>query len=202
MLCSCFSVPSASRSLGTFWQAFLDASVFGAAQRAGAGSAGASRFNEREQFACEAVLSGSPDRHLEEQRAPGGRRQFSGGQGQQFAGAGGVAPRAGAVSAGFIDPAEREHFAGCAGRHGEEERAPGGWRALRPLPGALWQVRKFHRRALSSSLVPHARLFSLHPSFVSQNSSLSHGLGAMNSGTRIHVLHMLLEFREEQRRRV
>ena len=30
---------------------------------------------------------------------------------------------------------EREHFAGCAGRHGEEQRAPGGWRALRPLPG-------------------------------------------------------------------
>ena len=37
---------------------------------------------------------------------------------------------------------------GCgslAGRHGEEQRAPGGWRAPRSLPGALRQVRKFHR---------------------------------------------------------
>ena len=72
------------------------------------------------------------------------------------------------------------------GRHGEEQRAPGGWRAPRTLPGALRQVRNFHRcvsenlTSLSSSLVPHAR-FSLHPSFLSQDSSLSHGLGAMNS---------------------
>ena len=166
----------------------LSAGVVGVAQRAGAGSSGASRFDEREQFACEAVLSGSPD------RAPDGRRQSSGGQ--QFAGAGGVAPRAGAVSAGPIDLAEREHFAGCAGRHGEEQRAPGGWRALRPLPGALGQVRKFHRRVsenlstLSSSLVPHARVFSLHPSLVSQNSSLSHGLGAMNSCGFMHGVDM------------
>ena len=99
---------------------------------------------------------------------------------QLSAGVGGVAPRAGAVSAGAIDLAEREHFAcdtvlaGCAGRHGEEQRAPGGWRAIRLLPGALRQVRKFDRRVsenlcdLSSSLVPHTRLFSLHPSSMSQ----------------------------------
>ena len=70
-------------------------------------------------------------------------------------------------------------LAGCAGRHGEDQRAPGGWRATRSLPGAP-------RQALSSSLVPHARLFSLHPSLVSQNSCLSHGLGAMNSCWSMH----------------
>ena len=113
------------------------AGVVGVVQRAGAGSSGASHFDEREQFACEAVLSGSPD------CVPGGRRQSSGSQ--QFAGAGGVAPRAGAVSAGSLDLAEREHFAGCAGCHGKNQRAPGGWRALRPLLGALRQVWKFHR---------------------------------------------------------
>ena len=65
-----------------------------------------------------------------------------------------------------------------AGRHGEEQCAPGGWVTLRSLPGTLRQVRNFHRRVsenlctLSSSLVPHARLFSLHPQLVSQNSSL------------------------------
>ena len=86
-------------------------------------------------------------------------------------------------------------FDGCAGRHGEEQRAPGGWRAPRPLPGALRQVRSLHRcvsenlTSLSSSLVPHAR-FSLHPSFVSQNSSLSHGSGAMNSCGSMHGLCM------------
>ena len=133
------------------------AGYVGVALRAGAGSPGASPFDEREQFACEAVSSGS----------------------QQFAGVGGVAgspdrapgggwqssPRAAAVSAGSLDLAEREHFDGCAGRHGEEQRAPGGWRAPRPLPGALRQVRKFHRcvsenlTSLSSSLVPHALCF-------------------------------------------
>ena len=45
-------------------------------------------------------------------------------------------------------------------------------------------------RSLPSSLVPHARLFSLHPSLVSQNSSLSHGLGAMNSCGSMHGLCM------------
>ena len=163
----------------------MSAGAVGVAPRDGAASSGASRFDERKQFACEAVLSGSP---------VGSRRQFS--VNQQFAGAGGVAPRAGAVSASSIDLAERGHFAGCAGRHGEEQRAPGGWRALRPLPGALRQVRKFHRRVsenlstLSSSLVPHARLFSLHLSLVSQNSSLSHGLGAMNSCGFMHGVDM------------
>ena len=29
-------------------------------------------------------------------------------------------------------------FDGCAGRHGEEQRAPGGWRAPRSLPGGAW----------------------------------------------------------------
>ena len=57
--------------------------------RAGAGSSGAARFDEREHFAGEAVLSELLDSHVEEQRALGGRWQFSGGQ--QVAGAGGVA---------------------------------------------------------------------------------------------------------------
>ena len=62
---------------------------------------------------------------------------------QQLAGVAGAAglrqssPRADAV--------DRGHFDGRAGRHGEEQRAPGGWRAPRPLPGALRQVRNFHR---------------------------------------------------------
>ena len=43
---------------------------------------------------------------------------------------------------------------------------------------------------LSSSFVPHSRLFSLHSSLVSQNSSLSHGLGAMNSCGSMHGLCM------------
>ena len=107
---------------------------------------------------------------------------------------------------------KREHFAcdavlaGFAGRHGEEQRAPGGRRAARPLPGALRQARQVdcHIREfsdtretplslsdLASSLVPHARLFSLHPSLVSENSCQSHGLGAMNSGGSMHgaVMH-------------
>ena len=132
--------------------------------RAGAGSSGASRFNEREQFACEAVLSGSPDRHFEEQRALGGRWQFSGGQ--QFAGAGGVARCAGdsrvdereqfaceAVPSGGsqsltgaggvalldsdspavpIDLPGQDHVAGCAGRQGVEQPAPGTRWGFRP----------------------------------------------------------------------
>ena len=82
--------------------------------RAGAGSSGASRFNEREQFACEAVLSGSPDRHFEEQRALGGRWQFSGSQ--CLAGAGCDAPLDGAPPAVPIELAGQDHVAGCAGR--------------------------------------------------------------------------------------
>ena len=101
---------------------------------------------------------------------------------------------------------KREQFAcdavlsGFAGRHGEEQRAPGGWRATRPLPGALRQARQVdcHIREsssnlshLASSLVPHTRLFSLHPSLVSENSCGSHGLGAMNSCGSMHgvVIH-------------
>ena len=107
----------------------------------------------------------------------------------------------------------------------EEQRAPGGWRAPRPLPGALRHVRNFHRcvsenlTSLSSSLVPHAR-FSLHPSFcvskfvlVAQSGCHEFMRGPcmvcacmiiqwLCMSTRIHVLHMLLEFGEEQRRRV
>ena len=75
---------------------------------------------------------------------------------QQFAGVVGsdVATRAGAVStssarswrargASNLAVSKREHFAcdavlaGFAGRHGEEQRAPGGRRATRSLPGAL-----------------------------------------------------------------
>ena len=48
----------------------LSAGVVGVASRAGAGSSGASHFAEREQFACEAVLSGFAGRPFEEQRAP------------------------------------------------------------------------------------------------------------------------------------
>ena len=217
VLSSCFSVSSASRSLGAFWQERF--------WRAGAGSSGASRFDEREQFAGEAVLSELPDHHVEEQRALGGRWQFSGGQ--QVAGAGGVARCARdsrvderehfaceAVSSGGsrsstgagcvalldrdslavpIDLPGQDHVAGCAGRQGVEQPAPGTRWGFRPLTGALSQARKLHRRAIESlntSLVPHSRLFSLHPSLVSQNSSLSHGLGAMNSCGSMHGLCM------------
>ena len=83
----------------------------------------ASRVDEREQFACEV---------LEQQRAPAGRWQSSGSQ--QLAGAGGGALRAGAFPPVPIDLADREHVAGCAGRQGVEQPAPGGWRAFRPLP--------------------------------------------------------------------
>ena len=82
---------------------------------------------------------------------------------------------------------------GRSGRHGVEQPAPGLRRGFRPLTGALSQARKIHRRAIESlntSLVPHTRLFSLHPSLVSQNSSLSHGLGAMNSCGSMHGLCM------------
>ena len=88
---------------------------------------------------------------------------------------------------------KREQFAcdpvlaGFAGRRGEEQRAPGGRRATRPLLGALRQARQVdcHTR------VPHARLFSLHPSLVSENLCGSHGVGAMNSCGSMHgvVMH-------------
>ena len=86
-----------------------------------------------------------------------------------------------------------------AGRHGEEQRAPGGRRATCTLPGAHWQTRLRecdNRETLSSlsdlasSCVPHARLFSLHPSLVSENSCGSHGVGAMNSCGFMHGVGM------------
>ena len=73
-------------------------------------------------------------RSLRQQLRPRGHWARSGklsSGGQQFAGVVGVAPRVGAVSLGASDLAEREQFAcdavlaGCAGRHGEEQRAPG-----------------------------------------------------------------------------
>ena len=71
---------------------------------------------------------------------------------------------------------------------------PAGTRwGFRPLMGVLSQARKLHRRAIESlntSFVPHSRLLSIHPSLVSQNSSLSHGLGAMNSCGSMHGLCM------------
>ena len=153
----------------------------------------------REHFACDAVSSGGRQfagvgddvepsvraSHVLCDDGSSGNQQLADVAG--FAGLQQSSPRAVAV--------ERGHFDGRAGRHGEEQRAPGGWRAPRPLPGALRQVRNFHRcvsenlTSLSSSLVPHAR-FSLHPSFVSQNSSLSHGSGAMNSCGSMHGLCM------------
>ena len=145
----------------------------------------ASRVDEREQFACEV---------LEQQRAPGGRWQSSGSQ--ELAGAGGGALRDGAFPAVPMDLAGRDHVAGCAGRQGVEQPAPGGRRAFRPLTGALRQARKLQRCAienlstLSSSFVPHSCLFSLHPSLVSQNSSLLHGSGAMNSCGFMHGVGM------------
>ena len=72
---------------------------------------------------------------LEQQRAPGGRWQSSGSQ--QLAGACGGALRDGAFPAVPIDHAGRDHVAGCAGRQGVEQPAPGGRRGFRPLTGAL-----------------------------------------------------------------
>ena len=43
---------------------------------------------------------------------------------------------------------------------------------------------------LASSFVPHARLFSLHPSLVAENSCGSHGVGAMNSCGSMHGVVM------------
>ena len=44
---------------------------------------------------------------------------------------------------------------------------------------------------LASSFVPHARLFSLHPSLVSENECSAHGVGGMNSRGSVHgaVVH-------------
>ena len=86
--------------------------------RSGAGSSGASRFDEREHFAGQAVLSELSDSRVEEQRALGGRWQFSGGQ--QVAGAGGV-PRCARDSR--VD--ERELFACAAVPSGRSQSLTG-----------------------------------------------------------------------------
>ena len=134
--------------------------------------AGDSRVDEREQFACEAVPSGGS---------------------QSLTGAGGDALLDGGSPAVPIDLAGQDHVAGYAGRQGVEQPAPGTRWGFRPLTGALRQARKLQRCAienLSSSFVPHSRLFSLHPSLVSQNSSLLHGSGAMNSCGFMHGVCM------------
>ena len=142
--------------------------------------------DERERFPCE-VLE-------EQQRVSGGRWHSYGSQ--QLAGVGSGAPLHGAFPAVPIDLAGQDHVAGCAGRQGVEQPAPGRRRGCRPLTGALGQARKLQRCAienlnsLSSSFVPHSRLFSLHPSLVSQNSSLLHGSGAMNSCGFMHGVGM------------
>ena len=71
-----------------------------------------------------------PREVLEQQRAPGGRWQSSGSQ--RLAGAGGGAPRDGAFPAVPIDLAGQDHVAGCAGRQGVEQPAPGRRRSFRP----------------------------------------------------------------------
>ena len=142
----------------------------------------ASRVDERERF---------PGEVLEQKRAPGGRRQSSGSQ--SLTGAGGDALLDGASPAVPIDLAGQDHVSGCAGRQGVEQPAPGRRRGFRPVTGAVGQARKLQRCAienLSSSFVPHSRLFSLHPSLVSQNSSLLHGSGAMNSCGFMHGVCM------------
>ena len=111
----------------------------------------ASRVDEREQFPCEV---------LEQQRAPGGRWQSSGSQ--QLAGAGGGALRDGAFPAVPIDLAGRDHVAGCAGRQGVEQPAPGGRRGFRPLTGALRQARKLQRCAIENLSSCHHLLFRIH----------------------------------------
>ena len=135
--------------------------------------AGDSRVDEREQFACEAVLSGGS---------------------QSLTGDGGDALLDVGSPAVPIDFAGQDHVPGYAGRQGVEQPALGTRWGFRPLTGALRQARKLQRCAienLSSYFVPHSRLFSLHHSLVSQNSSLSHGSVAMNScgfmhGVRVH----------------
>ena len=138
----------------------------GSQQSAGAVGVALCAGGAREHFACEAVSSGSQqfagvgdgveplDRasHVVCDVVSSGNQQLAG-----VAGAAGLrqsSPRA--------DVVERGHFDGRAGRHGEEQRAPGGWRAPRPLPGALRQVRNFHR-CVSENLTS---LSFFSPSFV------------------------------------
>ena len=128
--------------------------------------------DDRELFACAAA-------------SPGGSLVSSG--------AGCAALLDGDSRAVPIDLPGQDLVSGHAGRQGVEQPAPGMRRGFRSLTGALSQARKMHRRAIESlntSFVPHSRLFSLHPSLLSQNSSLSHGLGAMNSCGSMHGLCM------------
>ena len=169
------AVPSAlpdsveeQRALGGRWQFPGSQHVAGGAPRC----ARDSRVDDRELFACAAA-------------SPGGSLVSSG--------AGCAALLDGDSRAVPIDLPGHDHVSGYAGRQGVEQPAPGMRRGFRPLTGALSQARKMHRRAIESlntSFVPHSRFFSLHPSLVSQNSSLSHGLGATNSCGFMHGLCM------------
>ena len=118
---------------------------------------------------------------LESDCAPGGRQHFSGSQ--SLTGACGDALLDGGSPAVPIDFAGQDHVPGMLAVKVWSSLLRPRW-GFRPLTGALRQARKLQHCAienLSSSFVPHSRLFSLHPSLVSQNSSLLHGSGAMNS---------------------
>ena len=169
----------------------------GSQQSAGAVGASLGADGMREHSACDAVFSGGRqiagdgDDVEASSRASHVLCDVGSSGNQQLADVAGSAgfqqssPRAVAL--------ERGHFDGRSGRRGVEQPAPGTRWGFRPLTGALSQARKLHRHAIESlntSLVPHSRLFSLHPSLVSQNSSLSHSLGAMNSCGSMHGLCM------------
>ena len=69
---------------------------------------------------------------------------------------------------------------GFAGRHGGQ-RAPGRGCSGRRLSENVTVVRIWSSLSdLPSSFVPHARLFSLHPSLVSENLCRANGVGVMN----------------------
>ena len=159
------------------------ASAVGVAPRDGAASSGASRF-EREQFACEAVLSGLlwvvDGSFLEASSLLALVALLR-------------------VLVQFLLvlstlPSENILLGVLAVMVRRSVLREDG-RALRPLPEALRQVRKFHRRVsenLSSFIFfDSACTIVLSPSsLVSQNSSLSHGLGAMNSCGFMHGVDM------------
>ena len=119
----------------------------GSQQSAGAIGAALSAGGTREHFACDAVSSGGRQfAGVGDDVEPSVRASHvlcdDGSSGNQqladVAGSVGLqqsSPRAVAV--------ERGHFDGRAGRHGEEQRAPGGWRAPRPLPGPLGRFGTF-----------------------------------------------------------
>ena len=71
-------------------------------------------------------------------------------------------------------------------------RAPGQGRLGNRVTVIVTLVRPLSSLSdLASSFVPHARLISLHPSLVVENSCGSHGVGAMNSCGSMHgvVMH-------------